>query len=424
MWCETVHKAIESSALSDPMAALDLVTEVRSESPPESLLRALNEILTHRYFGLLSLALASVRERGKFTPDIEALPALSVANSPTQKVALVRMWIRHWADPGYWFRSMNLSFWKTPRGVRPHPGKFQVLKRWIEDVEAVKAFEKHWLPTLLEMFTEHIDGNKYRILAQHLALELDGSWGYCQACRSTQRLFPGSTRCAICCRSNTVQEIDPDSDPVFAARKGYYRASSLRVLSNPPEPPMALIAAEHTAQLGSAQAQEVFSRAEQYELLFQDLDTGLPAPGEQPRTAVDVLSCTTTMEVGIDIGTLSGVALRNMPPARSSYQQRAGRAGRRGNAVATVLAFGSADSHDEQYFREPDSMVRGKVEDPILTLDNAAIARRHVTAYLFQRYHEARLPSIDPEEQPHLFEVLGTIADFQGSDSALNRTEF
>ena len=255
---------------------------------------------------------------------------------------------------------MTPSFWKTSQGVRPHSGNFAAFERWLNEGGAVRDFKKWWLPALLELFAENVAPKLYRLLAQNLALDLSPEWGYCQRCRSTLRPFPGLTRCTVCGRPDTVVVIDPDSDPVFAARKGYYRASSLRALGPMQEPPVALIAAEHTAQLNAAQADEVFSRAEQYELLFQDVDIGLPAPGEQPRTAIDVLSSTTTMEVGIDIGALSGVALRNMPPARSSYQQRAGRAGRRGNAVATVLAFGSADSHDEQYFREPQAMVRGR----------------------------------------------------------------
>ena len=420
-----VAATLERDALDDPAELFQLRT-LGSEPPPQSLLRGMVATITDRYYGLRSLGLASLRERQNLQPRLLGLPAVpGVANTDLEKLALVRLWLSQWANPtaGIWFKNMNPGWWQTTRGVRPHSGKFRALDRWVTDKEARKVFNAEWVPVLLEVFCELVAPKKYRIQAATLGLDMSTEWGYCQTCRTTQRPLPGSTKCVNCGRDR-VTRIDPDTDPVFAARKGYYRASSIRALGESPEPPMAVIAAEHTAQLNAAQADEVFSKAEEHELLFQDVDFGIPTPGEQPRVAIDVLSCTTTMEVGIDIGTLSGVALRNMPPSRASYQQRSGRAGRRGNAVATVLAFGSADSHDEHYFAEPDAMIRGVVDDPVLTLDNAEIARRHVTAYLFQRYHQARLPEIEPEDQPQLFEVLGTVDGFVRSTSPLNRGDF
>lgn len=419
-----VSGALDRDALHDPAELLQLRT-LGSEPPPQSLLRGMVLTITDRYYGLQSLGLASLRERQNLQARLVELPVVpGVATSDVEKITLARLWLAQWSSPtaGIWFQNMNPSWWQTGRGVRPHAGKFAALDRWLADREAKKVFERDWIPTLLETFCEFV-APKYRIRAGNLGLDLSAEWGYCQACRTTQRPFPGLTKCINCGRDR-VTTIDPDLDPVFAARKGYYRASSVRALGEMSESPMAIIAAEHTAQLNAAQADEVFSKAEEHELLFQDVDLGIPTPGEQPPVAIDVLSCTTTMEVGIDIGTLSGVALRNMPPSRASYQQRAGRAGRRGNAVATVVAFGSADSHDEHYFADPDEMIRGQVDDPVLTLDNAEIARRHVTAYLFQRYHQARLPDIQPDQQPQLFEVLGTVNGFVGSTSPINRGDF
>lgn len=417
----TVEEAVRSGALTRGADMLGLLVRLRGSHPPESLLRAIILPITDPHYGLESLALASLIERLDHSRRICALPDVpGFAQSPEEKLALARVWLRCWSRPGFWLSGMPPAWWL--KDVQPHSGKFDEMRRFLRDKPARSRFEKEWVPKLLGLFAQPtMAPGKFRLNGGELSLAIGGAWTYCQSCRTVQRPFPGRTTC-VNCGQDTATPIDLDSDPVFKARKGYYRASTVDALRTPPTAPIALIAAEHTAQLNIAQAEEVFSKAEEHELLFQDVDLGPDETGRD-RPAIDVLSCTTTMEVGIDIGTLSGVSLRNMPPARANYQQRSGRAGRRGNAVATVTAFGSADSHDEHYFTHPDEMIRGPVEDPTLPLDNPEIARRHVTAYLLQRYHQARLPEIKPEDQPHLFAVLGTVSDFKNPEKVLNRVD-
>ena len=415
-----VEQAVEKGALENDAELLRLLWRVKDSQPPESLLRGITKAITDRYYGLESLALASLVERSEHTSTVcELVDVPDVAESVESKVALGRVWLRCWLRPGFWLGQMPRA-WRF-QDVQTRSGKFLAVSRFLGSTAARRVFQREWVPRLLELLAEPDRGGKFFLRGAELSLEVGGEWAYCQSCRTAQRPFPGRATCVNCGQDAAVP-IDPDRDPVFVARKGYYRASTVNSLKNPPEPPMALIAAEHTAQLNTAQSAEVFSKAEEHELLFQDVDLG-PAGSGPNRPAIDVLSCTTTMEVGIDIGSLSGVSLRNMPPARANYQQRAGRAGRRGNAVATVTAFGSADSHDEHYFTHPDQMIRGEVDDPTLTLDNREIARRHLTAYLLQRYHQAALPQIQPEAQPHLFAVLGTVADFKDPHKPINRAD-
>ncbi len=96
----------------------------------------------------------------------------------------------------------------------------------------------------------------------------------------------------------------------------------------------------------------------------------------EARSTIDLLAVTTTMEVGIDIGPLQTVLQANMPPQRFNYQQRVGRAGRRGQAFSMALTICRTRSHDIHYFREPTEITGDVPPTPFLTKSMKDIALR------------------------------------------------
>jgi DEAD/DEAH box helicase domain-containing protein len=110
-------------------------------------------------------------------------------------------------------------------------------------------------------------------------------------------------------------------------------------------------------------------------ILLPKDDNPLDAIEERARE-IDALAVTTTMEVGIDIGPLQATFQANMPPQRFNYQQRVGRAGRRGRAYSVVLTVCRSKSHDLYYFRHPEKITGDPPPPPFLTKGQELIALR------------------------------------------------
>lgn len=123
---------------------------------------------------------------------------------------------------------------------------------------------------------------------------------------------------------------------------------------------------EHTAQLSSDNAREI-----QNAFIQGD---------------VNVLSCTTTFELGVDVGDLRSVFMRNVPPSTANYAQRAGRVGRRAGMPGYAVTFARLRPHDTHFYADPPAMIAGSTRVPACYLSNAQIAKRHVYAVALSEF--------------------------------------
>lgn len=176
----------------------------------------------------------------------------------------------------------------------------------------------------------------------------------CRCCGRTTVLYGGGVCPRYLCPGTLEPAVDPNEDRHFY-RTVYSASSEIK----------RFWVEEHTAQLTAEKAQE-------YQMRFSCGD-------------LHVLSSSTTFELGVDLGDIDVVFMRNVPPEPFNYAQRAGRVGRRHRA-GLVVTFCRNRPHDLYHFYRPERLLQGQVQTMTPRAASERVTQRHVNAMIFSRY--------------------------------------
>lgn len=240
--------------------------------------------------------------------------------------------------------------------------KFDVTKKFlnISDEDAIAFLESYW-EWLTDNENEHHlqtkDGKGFYMQASSLQVYLGEQavlWK-CNRCKKVTQ-FNINSKCLHPHCNGKLGKMDS----IAFCKDNYY------AMLYESEKLAPLFVKEHTAQLAKQEALE-------YQQQFI-------------RKEINALSCSTTFEMGVDVGDLETVFLRNIPPLASNYAQRVGRAGRSINAAAFALTYARLSSHDFTFFDRPNEMINGTIYPPMFKLENEKIIKRHIYAVALSLY--------------------------------------